>query len=104
MLSILAGRRIAQRSAAVGPIERVMRKVGPPSRMDAALRAAPRLIYVATENWYFLSHDLPMARAALRGRHRGSRRRRCDRRRCGPTAGKISGLLVPIELSAGTRL
>jgi len=32
--------------------------------MDARARAAPRLIYVATEDWYFLSHCLPMARAA----------------------------------------
>jgi glycosyltransferase involved in cell wall biosynthesis len=28
------------------------------------VRAAPRLIYVATEDWYFLSHCAPMARAA----------------------------------------
>src|SRR4029077_6846758 len=26
--------------------------------------AAPRLLYVVTEDWYFLSHRLPMARAA----------------------------------------
>ncbi len=32
--------------------------------MDARVRAVPRLIYVATEDWYFLSHCLPMARAA----------------------------------------
>ena len=25
---------------------------------------APRLLYVVTEDWYFLSHRLPMARAA----------------------------------------
>ena len=24
----------------------------------------PRLLYVVTEDWYFLSHRLPMARAA----------------------------------------
>jgi len=30
--------------------------------MDA--RPAPRLIYVVTEDWYFVSHRLPMARAA----------------------------------------
>src|SRR5713101_9561191 len=35
-----------------------------PSGMDARVRAVPRLIYVATEDWYFLSHCLPMARAA----------------------------------------
>jgi glycosyltransferase involved in cell wall biosynthesis len=28
--------------------------------------ALPRLLYVVTEDWYFLSHRLPMARAALR--------------------------------------
>jgi glycosyltransferase involved in cell wall biosynthesis len=32
--------------------------------MDARARTAPRLIYVVTEDWYFLSHRLPMARAA----------------------------------------
>ena len=26
--------------------------------------ATPRLLYVVTEDWYFLSHRLPMARAA----------------------------------------
>src|SRR5277367_3764811 len=26
--------------------------------------SAPRLLYVVTEDWYFLSHRLPMARAA----------------------------------------
>jgi glycosyltransferase involved in cell wall biosynthesis len=34
------------------------------SGTDARARAAPRLIYVATEDWYFLSHCLAMARAA----------------------------------------
>jgi glycosyltransferase involved in cell wall biosynthesis len=28
--------------------------------------AAPRLLYIVTEDWYFLSHRLPMARAAQR--------------------------------------
>jgi len=32
--------------------------------MDARARPAPRIIYVATQDWYFLSHCLPMARAA----------------------------------------
>jgi glycosyltransferase involved in cell wall biosynthesis len=32
--------------------------------MDAGARPALRLIYVVTEDWYFLSHRLPMARAA----------------------------------------
>jgi glycosyltransferase involved in cell wall biosynthesis len=32
--------------------------------MDALTRPAPRLLYVVTEGWYFLSHRLPMARAA----------------------------------------
>lgn len=34
------------------------------SRMDARARPAPRLLYVATEDWRFLSHGLPMALAA----------------------------------------
>jgi glycosyltransferase involved in cell wall biosynthesis len=33
--------------------------------MDARARPAPRLLYVVAEDWYFLSHRLPMARAAL---------------------------------------
>jgi len=32
--------------------------------MDARARPAPRLLYVVSEDWYFLSHRLPMARAA----------------------------------------
>src|SRR6201989_3154505 len=41
-----------------------------PSPADAGLPAfrgkyaAPRIIYLVTEDWYFLSHRLPMARAA----------------------------------------
>jgi glycosyltransferase involved in cell wall biosynthesis len=31
---------------------------------DAKTAAMPRLLYVVTEDWYFLSHRLPMARAA----------------------------------------
>jgi glycosyltransferase involved in cell wall biosynthesis len=33
---------------------------------DQPTGAAPRLLYVVTEDWYFLSHRLPMARAAQR--------------------------------------
>jgi glycosyltransferase involved in cell wall biosynthesis len=32
--------------------------------LDARAHPAPRLIYVVTEDWHFLSHRLPMARAA----------------------------------------
>src|ERR1700733_3694658 len=42
-----------------------MDQVRRPSRMDARTRPAPRLLYVVTEDWYFMSHRLPMARAAL---------------------------------------
>ena len=38
-----------------------------PVRPDAdlgAVASAPRLLYVVSEDWYFLSHRLPMARAA----------------------------------------
>jgi glycosyltransferase involved in cell wall biosynthesis len=41
-----------------------MPEVRRPSGREADARAAPRLIYVATADWYFLSHCLPMARAA----------------------------------------
>jgi len=41
-----------------------MPEVRRPSGTDARARAAPRLIYVATEDWHFLSHCLAMARAA----------------------------------------
>jgi mannose/cellobiose epimerase-like protein (N-acyl-D-glucosamine 2-epimerase family)/glycosyltransferase involved in cell wall biosynthesis len=34
------------------------------SPADTRRRAAPRLIYLVTEDWYFISHRLPMARAA----------------------------------------
>ncbi len=32
--------------------------------MDVLSRPPPRVLYVVTEDWYFLSHRLPMARAA----------------------------------------
>jgi glycosyltransferase involved in cell wall biosynthesis len=41
-----------------------MPKVRRPSRTDARARPAPRLLYVVAEDWYFLSHCLPMAQAA----------------------------------------
>jgi glycosyltransferase involved in cell wall biosynthesis len=34
------------------------------ARSDYEGRAMPRILYVVTEDWYFLSHRLPMARAA----------------------------------------
>src|ERR1700722_5771729 len=41
-----------------------MSEVRRPSRMDARAQPLPRLLYVVSEDWYFLSHRLPMARAA----------------------------------------
>ncbi len=41
-----------------------MPKVGRRSRRNARARRAPRLLYVAPADWHFLSHCLPMARAA----------------------------------------
>src|ERR1700745_1985679 len=55
------GNRSDQRG---GQIEHDMTEVRGPSRMDAGAPRAPRLIYVVTEDWYFLSPRLPMARAA----------------------------------------
>src|SRR6202030_4217469 len=34
------------------------------NELSGASSAEPRLLYVVTEDWYFLSHRLPMARAA----------------------------------------
>jgi glycosyltransferase involved in cell wall biosynthesis len=45
--------------------ERGMTELTKPSRMLAPHGLAPRLLYVVTEDWYFLSHRLPMARAAV---------------------------------------
>ena len=36
----------------------------PPDRADAARLAGRKLVFVATEDWFFASHFLPMARAA----------------------------------------
>src|SRR5258707_5888547 len=63
MLSVLPGQRVAQRSGVVGPIELVMPEVRRPSGTDARARAAPRIIYVATEDWYLLQRCLGRARA-----------------------------------------
>jgi mannose/cellobiose epimerase-like protein (N-acyl-D-glucosamine 2-epimerase family)/glycosyltransferase involved in cell wall biosynthesis len=35
-----------------------------PSTAGAGIRLPPRLVYLVTEDWYFISHRLPMARAA----------------------------------------
>ena len=51
-----------------GPTEQDMSEVRRPSRMDARARPAPRLIYVVTEDWYFLLRRFPMARAVRPGR------------------------------------
>jgi glycosyltransferase involved in cell wall biosynthesis len=40
------------------------RKANPPLSARTMNAAAPRLLYVTTEDWAFLSHRLPMARAA----------------------------------------
>jgi glycosyltransferase involved in cell wall biosynthesis len=37
--------------------------MAPPSLVESSV-AVPRILYVVTEDWYFLSHRLPMARAA----------------------------------------
>src|SRR5215470_8942165 len=62
MLSISRRHRSTQGRNSRGPAGHDMPEVRRPSRMDA--RPAPRLIYVVTEDWYFVSHRLPMARAA----------------------------------------
>jgi len=59
-----------RRESGVGPRREVaepltvlmFRDVNPAATSPAM--AAPRLLYVVTEDWYFLSHRLPMARAA----------------------------------------
>src|SRR5262249_12982647 len=38
-------------------------KAAAPAKRAAALARVPRLIYLVTEDWYFVSHRLPMARA-----------------------------------------
>src|SRR5262249_53695359 len=43
---------------------RIMSEVMRPSRFDARAQPPPRIIYVVSEDWYFLSHCLTMARAA----------------------------------------
>src|SRR5260370_41876505 len=64
MLSVVPGQRVAQRFRSRGGQQSWLcrRSGGHRERMPA--RAAPRLIYVATEDWHFLSHFLAMARAA----------------------------------------
>src|ERR1700692_420885 len=52
------------RNATGGRAGHDMPEVRRPSRLDARARPAPRLLYVVTEDWFFLSHRLPMARAA----------------------------------------
>lgn len=50
---------VAELSAAIP--NSTARAEGPIARSE---RAAPRVIYLVTEDWYFVSHRLPMARAA----------------------------------------
>src|SRR5690242_5273426 len=50
------------KGAAEAPLAQRQVRVTPEGRRPAAI--APRLLYVVSEDWYFLSHRLPMARAA----------------------------------------
>ena len=50
---------------------------------------APRILYVVTEDWYFLSHRLPMARAAKAGGLRGACRDQAEGRQGGHRAGRL---------------
>lgn len=66
MLSI-TGRLVgAERPESLGPGQSAgeMDQVRRSSKTDVRAGPAPRLLYVVTEDWYFLSHRLPMARAA----------------------------------------
>jgi glycosyltransferase involved in cell wall biosynthesis len=47
-----------------GRTEHDMPEVRRPSKTDARARLAPRLLYVVSDDWYFLAHQLAMARAA----------------------------------------
>src|SRR5947208_16101584 len=47
-----------------------------------ATRARGRILYVVTEDWYFLSHRLPMARAARAAGFEVHVATRLDRHRC----------------------
>jgi glycosyltransferase involved in cell wall biosynthesis len=50
---------------AVAELEAAAPKIAPASSPAAGARAdEPRVIYLVTEDWYFVSHRLPMARAA----------------------------------------
>jgi glycosyltransferase involved in cell wall biosynthesis len=64
MLSIVSDEGLRNAGEWREPTERVMPEVRRPSEFDARARPAPRLMYVATEDWYFLSRCLTMARAA----------------------------------------
>jgi len=46
-----------------------MHEAAPSLRPMSKARAKPLLAYLVTEDWYFLSHRLPMARAALAAGH-----------------------------------
>src|SRR5262245_62175271 len=62
MLSVLPGQRLCNDRESRGPTELVMPEVRRRSGKDA--RAVPRILYVATEDWYFLSHAWARARLA----------------------------------------
>src|SRR5215470_8066555 len=67
MLSIRSEEPPPQRDRAttgVAGAGRVMSEVMRPSRFDARAQPPPRIIYVVSEDWHFLSHCLTMARAA----------------------------------------
>src|SRR5271169_3550002 len=48
----------------VGDVSLAYRKANAASADPRGGAPAPRLLYVVSEDWYFLSHRLPMARAA----------------------------------------
>jgi glycosyltransferase involved in cell wall biosynthesis len=48
----------------VGALAETMSENAGAMSQDSKTEAAPRLLYLVSEDWYFLSHRLPMARAA----------------------------------------
>ena len=73
---------------------------GPAATSRPAMRHGRRILYVATEDWFFRSHFLPMARVAMRAGYEVSLAARL-----GAAAPEIAAegvRLIPLELKRGT--
>lgn len=79
---------------------RPLQAEAPPVAVDGNARGRRRILYISTEDWFFRSHFLPMARAAMRAGFDVSLAARLGS--AAPTIEAEGIRLIPIELKRGS--